>query len=204
MFSTSDFWKSILGVALLVALAGLAVAPMRVGAQETDPESVIRAWHEATHAGDVDAALAYLADDAVVTLVPPPPGMSGTLQGKDAIRDWYEQQAAGNAESEIIELQVNGNQVTFRETYADDSLRGMGVQEVELIVKAVVEGGLIQSYTASMTEDSLAKLPPPSEMPETGSSVPSGRQTALLIFAGLILIIAAGLGIRSRQISSRA
>lgn len=194
-----------MSIALLVALVSLVVAPAGVGAQAMDPESVVRAWHEATHAGDVDAALEYLADDATVTLVPPPPGMSGTLQGKDAIRDWYEQQAAGNAESEIIELQVNGNQVTLRETYVDDSLRGMGVQEVELVVEAVVEDGLIQSYTASMTEESLAKLPPPpSEMPETGSSVPSGGQAALLIFAGLVFILVAGLGIRSRQISSRA
>lgn len=179
---------------LLLAVCLIALTPAAVLAQEMDPASVVRDWHAAVHGGDIDAAMGYVADGIVVNLVPPPPGMDGTIEGKAELRDWYEQQAAANSASEILSIRVDGNHVTAQETYADDSLRGMGVDQVELVVEFVVEDGLIRSYTASFTEESLAKLPPmPEEMPTTGTS-PS-VVPLWLVLAGLGLI---ALGARRR------
>jgi MYXO-CTERM domain-containing protein len=182
---------------LLLAVCLIALVPGAVSAQEMDPESVVRAWHAAVHSGDIDAAMDHLADDIVVNLVPPPPGTDGNFEGKAEVRAWYEQQAAASSASEILSIEVDGNHVTAQETYADDSLRGMGVDQVELVVEFVVEGGLIQSYTASFTEESLAKLPPmPEEMPTTGAGPSAGLW---LLLAGLGLI---ALGARRRVVGA--
>lgn len=182
--------KTTVAATLLAAL--LLLNPLSITAQESDPASVVQNWHDAAHAGDIDAALEYMADDATVELVPPPPAMDGTLEGTEEIRGWYEQQVAANAESEILDVQTDGNQVTIRETYIDDTLRGMGFEEpVELDVTFTVEDGLIQSYTAAMTEESMARMPaPPSTMPETGTTS-SSPLAALVLLAGLTLL---GLG----------
>ncbi len=70
----------------------------------------------------------------------------------------------------------------------------MGLENpVELDVTFTVEDGRIQSYTAAMTEESMARMPPPPEtMPETGTAR-SAPLAALALLAGLILF---GLGWR--------
>lgn len=173
---------------ILIALALLV--PSVALAQSSDAEQIVTAWHDALHAGDVDAALALVADDVTVRLVPPPPGMDGTLEGKEELRAWYNGQIAANAESEILELGAEGDQVTLRESYLDDTLRGMGLDApVELVVTFTVEEGLIRGYTAAMTEASLARLPPPpAALPESGR----GATNTLAILA--ILVGAALLG----------
>jgi hypothetical protein len=182
---------------LLLSVCLMALAPAVVSAQEMDAESVVRAWHAAVHGGDIDAAMGYVADDIAINLVPPPPGMDGTIEGKAEAREWYEQQAAANSASQILSIEVDGSRVRAQETYADDSLRGMGVDQVELVVEFVVEDGLIQSYTASFTEESLAKLPPmPEEMPTTGTRPSTGLW---LLLAGLGLI---ALGARRRVVGA--
>ncbi|MEE4237759.1 MAG: hypothetical protein V2I51_13660, partial [Anderseniella sp.] len=54
----------------------LLALPVALNAQEPDPMSIINAWVEALNAGDIDSALSYLADDAVVQIVPAAPGTS--------------------------------------------------------------------------------------------------------------------------------
>ena len=39
-------------------------------AQETDPVELVVALTEALNAGDIDAALGYLSEDAVITMAP--------------------------------------------------------------------------------------------------------------------------------------
>lgn len=174
---------------VLTALLALVLTSAgRVAAQGTE-EALVRQWHDALHSGDVDGALALVADDITVQLVPPPPGMDGTLEGKDELRGWYEGQIAAGAESEILELEAEGDQVTLRETYLDETLRGMGLDEpVELVVTFTVEEGLIRRYTAAMTEASLARLPPPpAALPETGRGA-THTLPILAILAGAALL----------------
>ena len=56
----------------LIALAVVLLLPTALYAQGTDSEAAIMAWvmawHDALNAGDVDAALSFLADDAQIAI----------------------------------------------------------------------------------------------------------------------------------------
>jgi len=87
---------------LLMVLVVLLALPMALYAQETDPEAVLTAVYEAMNAGDVEGALAYYADDAVVNIVP-----FATHTGKEEIRAYFEGNAALNATLEHENVQVD-------------------------------------------------------------------------------------------------
>jgi hypothetical protein len=171
MLHKKTFRKMILAAVMAFSLGLLLATPARVRAQASDPETVINTWQEALRVGNVDGALAVFTDDVVVNLIPPPPNMDGVLVGKDALRGWFEGQIALNRVVEVKNLQVDGDQVTWQETYSDDSLKPMGITELELVLEAVVKDGFIHSYTATLTQESLAKLQaimPPQNLPQSG------------------------------------
>ena len=126
-----------------------------------DPESVVKSWNDALNVGDVEAALEYLDDNAVITIVPPPPGMSGIFTGKEQIRGWYEGNAAQNGFNEIIELQVNGDEVNWTSKFGMDEWRKIGVESLDVLGEGIIVDGKFQSYTVTIPPESLAKLPPP-------------------------------------------
>jgi ketosteroid isomerase-like protein len=165
-----------------------------VYAQGTDPVDVVMALQEATQAGDIEAQLALFADDAVYTLIPPAPGMSGPLVGKDAIRARREELPALNAQSSIEIRQVDGDTVTALSRYSDDDLRGMSIDFIEGIEEYVIQDGKISTYTWTITDESLANLmaatPSPEALPETGGKA----FTYLLVIVLGALAVVAGLG----------
>ena len=59
-------------IAVVMSVVLLAL-PVVLYAQESDPMSTVNAWVEALNAGDIDAALSHLADDAVVQIDPAAP-----------------------------------------------------------------------------------------------------------------------------------
>ena len=176
-------------VALVVALA----LPLALYAQETDPQSVVNAWHDALNGYDIDTALSYFADGAVVTFVPPLAG-SGVFSGKEEIRALYEGFVAANFACTLSDCRVDGETVTCIDTYTDDDLQAMGVDLIEGELVGIVRDGKIQSYTFTITPESLAKFPPPPEaMPVTGGPAPSSYSSTLLIALGGLAILG-GLG----------
>ena len=181
--------------ALMVVVLMLAF-PAGICAQETDPVAMIMAWNDAQNAGDADAALAFLADDAFITLVPPPmEGHDGIFRGKEEIRAWWENLYALNGASTVSNCQVEGETVTCLLNYTDDSLKALGLDSIDNEFVVIVREGKIQTYTATMTEESLAALMAamsPESLPETGGIVfPS--YAVLAILGGLIGIIGFGL-----------
>lgn len=58
---------------------------------------------------------------------------------------------------------MNGETVTCLDKYEDEGLKAMGVDFIEGEWAAVFRDGKIQSYTFTMTPESLAKFPPPPE-----------------------------------------
>ena len=128
-----------------------------------DPESVVKSWNDALNVGDVEAALEYLDDNAVVTIVPPPAGMSGIFTGKDQIRDWYEGNAALNGYNEFIEIKVIGDKVNWTSKFGMDEWRKVGVESLDIFGEGIIVDGKFQSYTITIPPESLAKLPPPPE-----------------------------------------
>jgi hypothetical protein len=84
-----------LRVLMVVAvLIGLLTVYRPAGAQDTPPttpqaqdvEAIYRAQYDALNAGDLEASLAFLAEDMVTVLLPPPPGVNPVQIGKAAVR----------------------------------------------------------------------------------------------------------------------
>src|SRR5688500_11041798 len=74
-------------------------APPSAAAPASDPVAVFDAFNAAVNAHDVDAALAFFADDAVARLPEQPP--LGVHRGKDEIRTWLETDVNDNIHVEI-------------------------------------------------------------------------------------------------------
>ena len=140
---------------LLFALAACSPSP--------DLEEVVNSWNDALNIGDVEAALEYLDDNAVITIVPPPAGISGIFNGKEQIRGWYEGNAALNGFNEMVDIQVNGDIVTWTSKFGMDEWRKIGVESLDVLGEGVIVDGKFQSYTVTIPPESLAKLPPPPE-----------------------------------------
>jgi hypothetical protein len=170
--------------------------PGGICAQETDPVSMIMAWNDAQNAGDVDAALAFLADDAFITLIPPPmEGHDGVFRGKEEIRAWWENLYSLNGASTVSNCQVDGETVTCLLNYTDDSLKALGLDSIDNEFVVIVQEGRIQTYTATMTEESITALMAamsPDSLPETGGIL-FPNYAVLAILGGLIGISGFGL-----------
>ena len=134
------------------------------------PEQIAVAWTASLAEGDIDGALSYLADDAVVSIVPPADDSDGVYNGHAEIRGWYEPMVAAHGVGTLSDCKSSGETLTCLDTYTDDGLKGMGVDFIEGEWVAVFQDGKIQSYTFTMTPESLAKFPPP---PEAAVSSPT-------------------------------
>ena len=115
MFHRDSFGKTLVALITAIALGALLISPLWVSAQGTDPESVIRAIIDAQNAKNIDAALALIADDTVITLIPPPPDSTGVFTGKEEIRGWWEAWIAGNGHTELSNFQVTGDNATYND-----------------------------------------------------------------------------------------
>jgi ketosteroid isomerase-like protein len=103
-------------------------------------EAIVQGFIGALNAGDVEGALAFLADDAVVQIIPPPePAGDGLFTGKEEIRGWYEFQAEGNSSNELSHVHINGDQVTALIRFSDEGLKQMGVDFLDNEWVATVE-----------------------------------------------------------------
>jgi ketosteroid isomerase-like protein len=150
-------------ISLAVLAAVLLTLPMALYAQETDPETVVLAAFAAMNAGDVEGALAYYADDAVVNIVP-----FATHTGKEEIRAYFEGNAALNATLEYENLQVERDTVTVTVWFTDDDLRAIGLN-LEGIEEVTVQDGKIVTETWTATDETMAALEAAmAALPETG------------------------------------
>lgn len=147
-------------VTLFVVTLGMLMIPAGVGAQEEEmnPAEVVEAIYAAVGEKDIDAAVALLADDAVLTLVPPPAGLDGTFIGKEEIGGWFKALAEGNGRSEISNVSVAGNTASMRLDFYNDLFEGLGVAPAEFDGVAVVQDGLVKSLSWVFTPEFTAKM----------------------------------------------
>jgi ketosteroid isomerase-like protein len=127
-------------------------------------EETANLWTEALAEGNIDAALSYLAEDAVVAIVPPGQDGDGNYTGHAEIRGWYDTIVAAKGVGALSNCKTDGEKITCLNTYSDEGLKAMGVDFIEGEWAAVISDGKIQSYTCTITPESLAKFPPPPEV----------------------------------------
>ena len=135
-----------------------------IAACSPSPQDLVNSWQEALNNGDVDAALSYLAEDAMVTIIPPAEG-DGVFNGRSEIRGWYEIIASGKGSGSLRDCKLVSDTMTCISTYSDEGLKAMGVDFIEGEWVATIKDGKLHAYTFTTTPDSLAKFPPPIPTP---------------------------------------
>lgn len=169
------------GVALsALILTWQLASAASVHAQSGDVTSVLKDFHAALNAGDVDGSLAFFADDGVADI------QGDIYRGKDALREWLNNDISHHIHVEMLNLQVAGNRATWTARLKVDALS----EPIELASNAVVEQGKIVSFAALPMD-----APVGTQMPATGSTsaLPS---LWLLLLMSLVLL---GLGVTLRQ-----
>src|SRR5262249_31804117 len=119
------------------------VVPTRAAtAQATDPLTVVTIFNAALNTHDGAGALALLADDAVVKT---PSG--NVYSGKQQITTYVHGRFAQGcfAEVDSQQIQVSGNQVTWRGKVWLNAWRQLGIAPLESIAMATVQNGKISS-----------------------------------------------------------
>jgi ketosteroid isomerase-like protein len=167
-------------VVLMLALPGTLLA------QESDPEAVVRSSFEALNAGDVEAAVAFYADDAVLDY-----GEFGSYEGKEAIRAQFEHEVSLNASFELRDFEVDGNTARFRSRYTSVEMDALGVA-LEANAVATIEGDKIRSIYFTTTEESMAAVQAAmAALPQTGGE---GIPLHIVVLTLGGLAVAGGLG----------
>jgi len=143
-------WSIVL-VVLLIALTGCRAQP--------SPAEILAEMEAVLNSSDVDAAMAFFADDAVVKLAPAlPPGSPDTYSGVDAIHGWFEALVADNFEIAIEVVDVDGDTVTTRTSTWLDTTRQLGVAPLVATETYTIRGGKIRGFTWAISDESLAKV----------------------------------------------
>jgi ketosteroid isomerase-like protein len=188
--------------------------PQPASAETPSPEDIADSWTKALASGDIDAALSYLAENAAVAIIPPGPDGDGVYNGHVEIRGWYDTIVAAKGVGALSDCKTEGADITCLNTYADEGLKSMGVDFIEGDWTAVISDGKIQSYTFTITPESLAKFPAPPEptaAPEIRINLPekmvgkwdgkNGEYVVLHDFLadGTLLVNVSGVGLISRS-----
>jgi ketosteroid isomerase-like protein len=131
-------------IGLLVILALGIVSCGTAGSTEMDPAAVMDAYTAAINSGDVEAALALVADDAVYERP------AGTFNGKAEIRGFIEDLIARNAQVQLIgERQVNGEVVSWQSLVTIDDPENPGTRlELRNNSSSTIRNGLIVHHQA--------------------------------------------------------
>lgn len=141
---------------VLLLTSGSAFSP--VAAQSTETIEIMEQIYAAIAEGDVDTALSYVADDAVLTLLPPPEGSTGVFAGKEEIRGWWEFLVTFNPRVEFSDVVITGNRATWRAKYWGDDFAAMGIAPAEFEGVHITRNGLLQSATWVFTAEFQARF----------------------------------------------
>lgn len=129
-----------------------------VAAQTLSADEVVIGIYEALNAGDLDGAMALVADDAVLTLIPPPEGLDGVFIGKEAIRDWYEGLVADHGHADFSDVVTSDTRTSVTLIWSSDLFEDMGVSPITFDGTAIVQEGQVKALVWVFTLDTVAKF----------------------------------------------
>lgn len=139
--------KTLSGVCAVVALA-------LVSACGPSPMKVTEEFEAAVNAGNVDAAMALMADNVEVT-----DPQNNKMSGKDQVRAGLEAALKMNAKCELVGTRtVEGNMVTWTSNATNDEFTKMGVAPMAVKSEATLENGKITMLNMSFTPEAAAKM----------------------------------------------
>ena len=150
--------KRLLIPILFALVIGLTASSVPLLAQGQDPASVIQAAYTAVAENDIDTAMTYVADDMVLTIIPPPPGADGVFIGKEAIRAWWTGLAEDNGRTEFSNVTVSGNSAIWQASWRSDTFDSIGIGPAEFEGVNIAQNGLLKSATWIFTEDFLMRF----------------------------------------------
>lgn len=111
----------------------------------------------AFNAHDVTAVVRLFTDDAVVHLVPPPPGEQEYYRGLAEIREWATGEMPG-FHVDYFNLRSDGGTATFGARVVSDESRQLNVGPLEMTGKLVTRGEKVSQFTITLEPQTLAKL----------------------------------------------
>lgn len=117
----------------------------------SEPQMIASTFETALNQGDVDGAMALLADGAEVKI--PPDRYVGTAQ----IRGWVEYLAAQHFVIEPGLREVAGERVSWTAEITSDYLQHIGLPSLTGTAALVVKGGRIANYTFVLDRESASR-----------------------------------------------
>jgi LPXTG-motif cell wall-anchored protein len=194
--------RSLLAALPALALLALLASPRTLAAQAMDPLSVANAFGDAVDAHNVEAAVAFFADDAVVTTP------FNVYTGQEQIRAWLRASVAQNVRSEVVgSRRVTGERVSWLSRIAVDEWRNLGVAPLETRVDAVIRAGKIESITYTFTPEAAARLQAaqaragaaPAQLPRALPRTGDMPAPAVPVLATGVAVLLAGFSLRRRR-----
>ncbi|MDV7141652.1 nuclear transport factor 2 family protein [Tropicimonas sp. TH_r6] len=141
-----------------LALALTLTVPNACAADSTDT-FVVEAAYEAVSAGDIEAAVAFLTEDAMFTVVPASSRMPApALVGKEQIGAWWSGTYKDNGRVEFANLTLDGDRASFTCLYHGSKLEKLGVSPAEFDGVAILRDGKIRALVWSYTAEYEPKL----------------------------------------------
>ncbi len=120
---------------------------------QTSPEDVAQALIAAEDSNNVDAAVAAFADDAVVTLAD-----GSVYNTPEGIRGWQQALADGHFRLEPVNMQVDGNTVSWTGEISLDAFRALGIASMGGNWTLDIENGKVKTFDFTFTPDALTAL----------------------------------------------
>jgi hypothetical protein len=170
----------LLGRCAVGVLAFMCLSAGVTFAQAAEPQTVVEAFDHARSSGDVDAALAEFADNAVVIVQ----GLSTqTFLGKDQIRTYLSTNGVRVQMLMRSTSRVDGTSVTWIER--DQAAN----QTIDATYSVVVENGQITSLQYRANTIFGASTGAAGPAPQEPRELPSAMWPAALSFLGLVALL---------------
>ena len=150
---------TLLEMTVALSLAVPVLSGAAFAGSPDDPVAVLDARQAAFNVRNLDAAMAFFADEATVTMLVGTPRQTQYV-GRDQIRRWQEtllKNQSVRVES-VGERTVTGDTVTWTAMVSRDEWNRIGIDALRLWGEAVVREGKIVSLRNGLTLEAAEKL----------------------------------------------
>jgi hypothetical protein len=148
-------------ILVLMLLAGLfCLTPVTSFAETNDPSTVMKGLAGALDKGDIEGALAFFTDDAVVTEIQPGSNLTNERKGKEEIRAMYQEATAWKPRVSLVgEPKLTGEKVMATIRFSTpQNIQAAGVEYFDFSGEVVMSNGKIQTLRSGMTEETMSKM----------------------------------------------